>query len=358
MKNILSTAADAFNNPNSPIYYIVGVIFLVAIIGALVVYIVLSNRAKKKADAQKPTDEENSTETPAADADETAVAASETSEAPVEPAEEPKDVDESAVEEFKSDEQSVEAAEEPVAEEEPAAEEKPIAEKPKAKATSAKKPKKKPAEAPTAVVDEPKKEEPPAEAVQEPEAEEKPAEAVQEQKAEEPEKDEASKTEEKPAAEEKSKTKAATGAKKPAAKSAGAKKPFIDRLLATKAAHGVYNSVKNMILSYPGIKAKLDKEGEGFFFGADKKAAIALDGSNVELYLALDPSAVPSQFAVTATGDAALPVKLVVKESEMDSAQRLIVYAMNVSMLSRNDRHRYVDYVQKAQEAKQRAKKK
>ena len=113
-----------------------------------------------------------------------------------------------------------------------------------------------------------------------------------------------------------------------------------------------------MILSYPGIKAKLDKEGEGFFFGVEKKAAIALDGSNVELYLALDPSAVPSQFDVTATGDAALPVKLVVKESKMDSAQRLIVYAMNVSMLSRNDRHRYVDYVQKAQEAKQRAKKK
>ncbi len=111
------------------------------------------------------------------------------------------------------------------------------------------------------------------------------------------------------------------------------------------------------MLSYPGVKAKLTKEREEFYFGTDKKAAIALDGSTVELYLSIAPESMPSQFKAEKS-DGELPTLYKVTEDKIDDARKMIVFAMNVSMLTRNDRHRYVDYVQKAIDAKQRAKKK
>ena len=45
--NFLSSAADAFTNPDSVWYYVIGVVFLVLIFGALAVYIVVSNKHKK-----------------------------------------------------------------------------------------------------------------------------------------------------------------------------------------------------------------------------------------------------------------------------------------------------------------------
>lgn len=39
---------NAFNDPNDPWYYVIGALFLVLIFGALAVYIVFSNKMKKK----------------------------------------------------------------------------------------------------------------------------------------------------------------------------------------------------------------------------------------------------------------------------------------------------------------------
>lgn len=41
-------ATDAFNNPDSPVYYIVGVVFLLLIFGALAAYLLISKRLEKK----------------------------------------------------------------------------------------------------------------------------------------------------------------------------------------------------------------------------------------------------------------------------------------------------------------------
>lgn len=150
---------------------------------------------------------------------------------------------------------------------------------------------------------------------------------------------------------------AKTAAKTPAAKSTqkkSADKAFVDRLIGAKSVHSVYNELKNTILSYPGVKAKLNKDGEEFRFGEDKKAALMLNGDVMELYLAVDPATVPEQLGATAA-DGELPTKLDVAEDRIDNAQKLIFFAMNVAMLTRNANRRYVDYVQNAISAKQRS---
>lgn len=118
--------------------------------------------------------------------------------------------------------------------------------------------------------------------------------------------------------------------------------------------HSVYNELKNTILSYPGVKAKLAKEGEAFYFGEDKKAWLELADGGIMLRLAVDPATVPEQYGATAE-DGELPTALLVVEEKIDGAQKLIFFAMNVAMLTRNANRRYVDYVQNAVNAKRRA---
>ena len=133
-------------------------------------------------------------------------------------------------------------------------------------------------------------------------------------------------------------------------------KTFIDTLLAEKEVHGIYNELKNTVLSYPGMKAKLTKDEESFMFGAEKKAAFKLDGDCMALYLALKFEDAPTQLGLSKSSDAELPVMMQVKSSDIDNAQKSIVFAMNVSLLTRNASHRRVDYIKKAVDAKARAK--
>lgn len=133
-------------------------------------------------------------------------------------------------------------------------------------------------------------------------------------------------------------------------------KTFIDTLLDEKEVHGIYNELKNTVLSYPGMKAKLTKDAESFMFGADKKAAFKLDGDCMVLYLALKYEDAPTQLGLSESSDAELPVMMRVKSSDIDNAQKSIVFAMNVSLLTRNASHRRVDYIKKAVDAKARAK--
>ncbi len=59
-------AADAFNNPDSPVYYIVGVVFLLLIFGALAAYLLISKHLEKKKSAAK-SDADGQTEQTAAE---------------------------------------------------------------------------------------------------------------------------------------------------------------------------------------------------------------------------------------------------------------------------------------------------
>ena len=52
--------SNVFNDPSSPWYYVIGVLFLVLIFGALAVYIILSNKLKKSNDGEQPPAPENS----------------------------------------------------------------------------------------------------------------------------------------------------------------------------------------------------------------------------------------------------------------------------------------------------------
>ena len=72
--------SNVFYDPNSPWYYVIGVIFLVLIFGALTAYILLSKKfAKNKENAEKePTETGGDEATPAnADTDSTADAGAE-----------------------------------------------------------------------------------------------------------------------------------------------------------------------------------------------------------------------------------------------------------------------------------------
>ena len=310
---VLLSALDAFTNPDSPWYYVVGTAFLVLIFVALGLYVGLSNK-KKKRDAQN--------------ADMTAM------EEKIEGTAPPEDISEPAPAENEPEQVKDETVE-PVVEEQHPEPEQQVEKEPE-----------------NTLEPEPVKEE----TKQKPPARKKkvtvePVIKIVGQKRPQPAATTKTAPTEKPAAATKAPTQTKTAS---TATRKAPQKPFIDRLIAAKEAHGVYNELKNTILSYPGIKAKLTKENEQFMFGQDKKAEIALNGQTVELYLAVDSSTVPAQFgAQKAEGE--LPTLLKVAESKIDDAQKLIVYAMNVSMLTRNDKHRRVNYVQKAIDAKKKA---
>ncbi len=343
------SANDAFTNPDSPWYYVVGTAFLVLIFVALGIYVAISKK-KKKHDAEKTVSDEKITDTALPDAAQSTEKA-ETPEQPtevVEKAEAPEQPTE-VTEKTKEPEQPTEVTEKTKEPEQPTE----VTEKAEAP------------EQPTEVTEKAEAPEQPTEVAEKAETPEQPTEVSE--KAEEPEQHvevvEKAEATDQPA--EKPQKTARTASKSTGAKTASTgkagtakkktQKPFIDRLIAAESAHGVYNELKNTILSYPGIKAKLTKDDEQFWFGEDKKAKIELKGASIMLYLSVDPATVPAQFGATsAEGD--YPTALSVPETKIDNAQKLIMFAMNVSMLTRNEKHRHVNYIQNAINAKARSK--
>lgn len=311
MTNIISAASDAFINPDSPWYYIVGVICLVLVFAALAVYIVVSGKrrkAKEKREAEAkaateiepPEQGDDNGNTPAPAPSAVAADSDKVDTVPTETAEKAPDA---------TDETPAETIKEPA---EPEQDKGETAEKAEQTEEIAAKPVETEKEQPQAPV-------------------------ANDVVAEKP-------VEKKPKTAE--------------AKPKKAVKPFIDRLIAAKNQHGVYNELKNTVLSYPGIKAKITKEEETFLFGTEKKAALALGEDSIELRLYIDPATAPKQLGAEKSDDAELPTRLTVTETNIDGAQKLIIYAMNVALLTRNDRHRRVDYVKNAIAAKAKAKKK
>lgn len=323
MITLLSTL-DAFNNPDSPWYYVVGAAFLLLIFAALAVYIVVSGKRKKKLENSdnvtencagsksiEPDDADAKAESKEAETTEKPISAEINAEQEREQKPERKQADEAD----KANEKS-----QVVAPQDRKNPEKPAA----ARATQAKKSEE---TAGTKKSEEPEKL---------PDTEDKPQTTEPEHKTPEPYARGAS----------------AAKPKKPT------DKPFIDRLIATKSVHGVYNELKNTILSYPGIKARLTKDNEQFYFGAEKKASLALKDGAIEMGLKVDPRSMPAQFEVRALYISDLPTRITVTDANIDGAQKAITFAMNVSMLTKNERHRYTDYVRNAVNAKNRAKKK
>ena len=306
------SANDAFTNPNSPWYYVVGSAFLVLIIAALVIFILVSKK-KRAANERKLDEAETISDTKSPDEIADSDAVENNNNAPI-------------TDEKREDSEATEPEPEKSSETEgqqPEEQQKPEENEVHAQSVS-------------------------EEREEEPEIEQPIIQAESSEKAEEPEKLEKQESAEKVESAQKPIKKTATTAKK-------SQKPFIDRLIADKEVHGVYNELKNTILSYPGMKAKLGKDCETFAFGAENKAEISLVGKEMILKLAVDHGAVPSQFGAE-EADGELKTKLVASESNIDAAQKLIMFAMNISMLTRNDRHRRVDYVQNAINAKNRAK--
>lgn len=330
--NILFTAVDAFDNPNSPVYYIVGCLFLLLVFAALAVYIVFSNkRAKKSNDKAKEaettadraeTEPNKEKETAKEEADDNTDVNAKTNGA----IEEEKLVDDetpSAAGENENAETVITTKDESEYGAESNKEEAPTEEKTTEETTVIEDKQESSVVSPTEQAENAK---------------------VSASKAENASEKTATTRQKKPAQPKKPRT--------------TAQKPFIDRLIADKSVHAIYNELKNTILSYPGVKAKLTKDEEQFVFGADKKAAIALKDSVIELYLNVDDSAVPSAFGVEKATSGDLPTVLTVAENNIDAAQKAVTFAMNVSMLTKNDRRRRIDYIEKAIEAKNRAKKK
>lgn len=325
MINLISALSDAFTNPDSPWYYVIGVAFLLLVFGALAAYIIVSGKKRKA------KEKENAAQTEQAEANSAEVANDSAENNAQEPAsaeekdEKPEEVkDGIASEEAETEKpQEAETAEEKAADREPAPDDEITDEKNGKSATAEEEPK-------LVMV----KKEPTAKKTAEPKPAPKKSNVI---KPDVPEN-------------EKKPTSTSVKTKKPTAK------PFIDRLIAAKELHGVYNELKNTVLSYPGIKAKLSKENEVFSFGTDKKAAFELAADAIVLKLYIDPATAPKQLGATASGDAELPTLLKVKHENIDNAQKLIVFAMNVALLTRNDKHRHTDYVKNAINAKAKAK--
>lgn len=55
---------NVFNDPSSPWYYVIGVVFLLLVFGALALYIVLSKKLKKAEEDEKQADGAANAETP------------------------------------------------------------------------------------------------------------------------------------------------------------------------------------------------------------------------------------------------------------------------------------------------------
>lgn len=270
-------AVNPFTDSGSPWYYVVGAAFLVLIFAALALYIVLSNRRKKKLGESEPQSKDE------ASADETQTVRpnnieSDSVEA-VSGGGEEKENSENYPDYYENEAnadavqtESVQAEAETVVEQEKVEQapdkqrENEIEtkgkgeEKPMIKTSIEKNQKKKAIETEAKTL-------------------------VKTEKAKKAEKEVEAPTQKPP--------KQATKQSKPKTQ-----KPFIDRLIADKSAHGAYNAVKNAILSYPGIKAKITKDDEKFMFGEQTKASISLGDGGIELKLAVKPENVPDRKSV------------------------------------------------------------
>ena len=58
---MLQYLSNAFNDPSNPWYYVIGLLFLLAIFGALTIYVIFSG--KKKSDEQNKDEQANNNET-------------------------------------------------------------------------------------------------------------------------------------------------------------------------------------------------------------------------------------------------------------------------------------------------------
>lgn len=58
----MNLICSVFDNPNDPMYYVVGVIFLALVFGALAVYIILDRRKHKKSDGSESANPVNAAE--------------------------------------------------------------------------------------------------------------------------------------------------------------------------------------------------------------------------------------------------------------------------------------------------------
>ena len=139
--------------------------------------------------------------------------------------------------------------------------------------------------------------------LQKPEKEETPAEeeqsdeevppAVEEEPTEEVSEEEVSPVEEESAEEDDSEDDEADGDEEsPFANIEGKPyKPFVNRILdASEQTQEFYNIIKNELLSYKKVKARISKKCESFRNGRVLKAKLSMAGQTLKLFLALDPN--------------------------------------------------------------------
>ena len=68
-------------------------------------------------------------------------------------------------------------------------------------------------------------------------------------------------------------------------------KPFVNRIIdASEQTQAFYNEIKNELLSYKKIKARISKKCESFRNGRNLKAKLSIAGQTLKLFLALDPN--------------------------------------------------------------------
>lgn len=70
---MLQYLSNAFNDPSNPWYYVIGLLFLLAIFGALAVYVILSAK-KNKGDEQKKDEQPDNVDSTQTDKPETSEA--------------------------------------------------------------------------------------------------------------------------------------------------------------------------------------------------------------------------------------------------------------------------------------------
>lgn len=59
---MLQYLSNAFNDPSNPWYYVIGLLFLLAIFGALTVYVIFSGKKKKGDEEQNKDEQPNNTD--------------------------------------------------------------------------------------------------------------------------------------------------------------------------------------------------------------------------------------------------------------------------------------------------------
>jgi hypothetical protein len=68
-------------------------------------------------------------------------------------------------------------------------------------------------------------------------------------------------------------------------------KPFVNRIAdASEQTQEFYNTIKNELLSFRKIKARISKKSESFRLGRVLQAKLVMSGSTLKLYLSLDPN--------------------------------------------------------------------